>query len=131
MSRTLILSAALALTATAALADPCTAPLPRQGQTFAGPVRHVGDGDSLCVGRTADPRTWIEVRVADFYAAELNAPGGREARAALARITQGRTLRCIAGRRSWDRVVATCRLPDGRTLGQAMRAAGVPEGGNR
>lgn len=54
-----------------AYADPCKAPLPAQaGVQFSGTVRYVGDGDSLCVGRTADPNTWIEVRLADFNAPE-------------------------------------------------------------
>jgi hypothetical protein len=45
-------------------ADPCTAPLPSSGTRFAGPVRYVGDGDSLCIGPASDPATWIEVRLA-------------------------------------------------------------------
>jgi len=62
-----------------ALADPCAAPLPRAGTVFDGQVRYVGDGDSICVGKTNDPAEWIEIRVADFFAPELNSPGGVEA----------------------------------------------------
>ncbi|MBJ7410138.1 MAG: nuclease [Phenylobacterium sp.] len=121
--------AALALVtgwAGAAFADPCEAPLPRRGQVFSGPVRYVGDGDSLCV---ADARGLIEVRLADFYAPELNKPGGRQAKAALERIAMGRQVTCKAGRRSYDRVVARCTL-GGISLGDRMRRAGVEEGGN-
>jgi endonuclease YncB( thermonuclease family) len=62
-----------------ALADPCTAPLPPPGTSFSGTVRYVGDGDSICVGNGASGSTWIEVRVADFYAPELHAAGGPQA----------------------------------------------------
>lgn len=128
-----------------ASADPCKAipdhgPMPAylaKGKTFRGPVAYVGDGDSLCVavggrrsavgGRT--PESLVEVRVADFYGPELNAPGGRVAKAALERITKGRQVICTAGRRSYDRVVAVCRIGD-VAIGDLMRGAGVEEGGN-
>lgn len=112
----------------AARADPCTGPLPRPGTAFTGPVRYVGDGDSLCVGPSADPSSWIEIRLADFYAPELHAAGGAQAKAALASITRGRTLDCVAGRRSYDRVVAQCRL-DGVAISDRLRRAGAQEGG--
>lgn len=111
--------------ASAALADPCEAPLPRRGEFFSGPVRYVGDGDSLCV---AGPAGLIEVRVADFYAPELHEPGGREAKAVLSRIAMGQRVTCHAGKRSYDRVVAVCVL-SGLSLGDRMRRAGVKEGG--
>lgn len=120
-----------------AVADPCDfipdrGPTPdavRVGRAFTGPVVHIIDGDGLCVG--VGPRRgqdWVEVRVADFYAPELSEPGGAAARDALAAIASGRTLRCVAGRRSWDRVVAVCTL-DGRAVGDLMRERGVAEGG--
>lgn len=114
--------------ASAALADPCVAPLPRKGASFSGVVRYVGDGDGLCVGPGADPRTWVEVRLEDFYAPELNEPGGRAAKAALERLAKGRRAVCTAGRRSFDRVVARCTI-DGVSIGQQLRRAGVREGG--
>lgn len=135
-------SAALALAvwgiAGVAAADPCKAipdkgPMPphlASGRTFSGPVVYVGDGDSLCVAtgprRGAD---WVEVRVADFYAPELSAPGGREAKAALERIAMGKTAACRAQKRSYDRVVARCSIAS-RSIADHMRAAGVREGGN-
>jgi endonuclease YncB( thermonuclease family) len=97
-------------------------------------VRYVGDGDSLCVGQSANPNTWIEVRLADFNAPELNSQGGRPARAALDRIAMGREIQCTAGggrsRRvvSYDRVIAVCRI-GGRRIGDLLREAGVEEGG--
>ena len=111
-----------------ALADPCEAPLPRKGASFAGVVRYVGDGDGLCVGTGADPRTWVEVRLEDFYAPELNEPGGRAAKAALERLAMGRRAVCTAGERSYDRVVARCAI-GGVSVGQQLRRAGVREGG--
>lgn len=119
-----------------ALADPCKAipdrgPMPAHlapGVVFEGPVAYVGDGDSLCVALGPSREDWVEVRVADFYAPELDAPGGREAKRALEKIAMGRTVSCKAGKRSYDRVVARCSL--GRTsLGDLMRRAGVAEGG--
>lgn len=132
------LIAAAALFATPALADPCKripdrGPMPPEfapGRAFAGPVVYVGDGDSLCVetipGRGGDG--WVEVRLADFYAPELNAAGGRAARQALADIAMRERVSCVAGRRSYDRVVARCTL-NGVSLGDLMRGRGVREGG--
>lgn len=132
----------LALAATPALADPCKAipdkgPRPawaRAGHVVSGPVRYIVDGDGLCVGPTADPATWVEIRLADLYAPELREPGGSQARAALERATRGRTLICTAvkgdhGRVvSYDRLIATCRV-GGRGLAETMRRSGVAEGG--
>lgn len=129
-ARSLVLSvtAILLFNGGSALADPCTATLPTAGTNFSGQVRYVGDGDSLCVGTSSDPNSWIEVRVADFYAAELHSPGGKEAKAALEQIAMGRSVQCIAGKRSYDRVVARCSIA-GFALGDLMRRAGIPEGG--
>lgn len=119
-----------------AVADPCEGALPRrEGETFSGQVRYIGDGDSLCVGNSSDPSTWIEVRLADFNAPELHADGGTAARTALERMAMGRNAQCVATRGrnrrvvSYDRVIATCRI-GGRRIGDALRAAGAREGGN-
>jgi len=127
--------AGLILAATPAAADPCAAPLStRAGEPFSGVVRYVGDGDSLCVGATADPRTWIEVRLADFDGPELHAAGGAAAKARLRRLALGRPLICVAvsGRRgrvrAYDRVIARCKRR-GRSLGQLLRRHGGQVGG--
>jgi endonuclease YncB( thermonuclease family) len=99
-----------------------------KGAKFAGPVDYVGDGDSLCVSVGPQPSEWVEVRLADFYAPELHESGGEAAKAALARIAMGQHAECVAEHRSYDRVVAVCRI-EGRSLGDIMRAAGVSEGG--
>jgi len=143
------LAAALVVTvlvvATDAVADPCLAipergPKPdwiRPGVSFTGPVVHVIDGDGLCVGVGANPRDpsmWVEVRLADYYAPELNKPGGPAAKRALEDIAMSKTATCVAQRASngqrfsWDRVVSSCTI-DGVNIGDAMRRRGVVEGG--
>jgi micrococcal nuclease len=98
----------------------------RCGRPLQGAVAaYIGDGDSLCVQTSAG---LVEVRIADFRAAELNDPGGAEAKAALNGIAMGRTAICRAGDRSYDRVVAMCTI-GGQSVGALMRRAGVPEGG--
>lgn len=124
------------LTASPARADPCEGRLPsRAGQQFSGPVRNVGDGDGLCVGNSADPSTWIEVRLADFDAPELHSPDGRRSKAFLEQMAFGQTVNCEARRgRSgrvivYDRVIAVCRI-GGQSIGDLLRSLHAPEGGN-
>lgn len=124
------------LAAFPALADPCRAipdkgPLPaflKGRPTFAGPVAYIGDGDSLCVAIGKEPSQWVEVRLADFYAPELHAAGGAQAKAALHQIAFGRRVTCHGDHRSYDRMVARCEL-GGASLGDLMRRAGVEEAG--
>lgn len=131
-----ILLTALAWGGTAA-ADPCTAipangPMPSYlapGSRFSGPVTYIGDGDSLCVAVGGDQSSWVEVRLSDFYAPELTAPGGAEARAALESVALWKRASCTAGKRTYDRVAAQCSI-DGRSIASSLRAAGVKEGGN-
>lgn len=122
--------------ATPALADPCKA-IPDKGRApaylapgsdFAGPVVYVGDGDSMCVAMGSGASNWVEVRIADYYAPELHAPGGPDAKAALERITRGRRASCVAEHQSHDRIVARCEI-NGVSIGDRMRSAGVSEGG--
>lgn len=120
-----------------ALADPCEGPLPsRAGAEFSGVVRYVGDGDGLCVGAGGSSASnWIEVRLADFNAPELGAREGPAAKALLERLALGRNVQCVATRgrngrvRSYDRVIAVCRI-GGRRIGDLLREAGGVEGGN-
>ncbi len=132
----LLISAALLLAPAAAWADPCEGRLPgRAGEPFAGLVRYVGDGDSLCLGNTTDPATWIEVRLSDFDAPELHSATGRADRDRLVRLVARRRLDCVAvrGRNGrvivHDRVIASCRL-NGRRVGDLLRGAGGRDGGN-
>jgi micrococcal nuclease len=119
-----------------AQADPCDliperGPMPaevKSGQVFSGPVVYVGDGDSLCVAVGPSHAQWAEVRLADFYAPELQDAGGPESKDTLSRLVEGKWVDCVAEHRSYDRVVAVCRLR-GRSVGELMRAAGIQEGG--
>ena len=132
----LALLAAMTMTTTAK-ADPCKA-IPDRGAMpsylhrathFSGPVVYVGDGDSLCVAVGQGPENWVEIRLEDFYAPELHSPAGPDAKAALERVAMGRNAECTANHRSYDRVVATCRI-GGRSIGDLLRVAGSTEGGN-
>ena len=126
----------LCIVPSSALADPCDliperGPMPaevRSGQVFSGPVVYVGDGDSLCVALGPSESQWAEVRLSDFYAPELHDNGGPEAKETLSRLVEGKQVECLAEHRSYDRVVAVCRLR-GRSVGDLMRSAGVLEGG--
>jgi endonuclease YncB( thermonuclease family) len=120
--------ASIALAPSVAHADPCTARLPRHaGETFSGTVRYVGDGDSLCVGPTSDPTSWIEVRLADFDAPELHSSDGPRSKRLLEQVALGRRATCTARRvrsgrvTSYDRVIAVCRI-SGRSVGDLLRA---------
>ncbi|MDH4993170.1 nuclease [Aquamicrobium lusatiense] len=119
-----------------ARADPCEAPLPNQvGVQFSGTVRYVADGDSLCVGKIADPHAWIEVRLADFNAPELHEDRGVQGKAALERIALHREVTCTTERGrsgrviSFDRVIARCRVGS-QPIDDMLRQARAPEGGN-
>lgn len=89
-----------------ALADPCTGKLDAPGAAFSGVMHYVGDGYGLCVAPPCRPDRGIEIRLADFFAPELNMSGGRETKRPLEALAQGRPLMCRAGRRSYDRVIA-------------------------
>ncbi len=134
--RVLFVAIAMIALPAVAHADPCEGELPsRSGQVFSGTVRYVGDGDSICVGKTTDPNEWIEVRLADFDAPELREPDGRRSREVLLELAHDREVSCMATRGrsgrvvSHDRVIATCQL-GGQTLGDLLRERGAPEGGN-
>jgi micrococcal nuclease len=85
-------------------ADPCEAipqkgPMPpylHNGASFSGPVVYVGDGDGVCIALGPEATDWVEVRLADFHAPELQEPGGEAAKAALSRIALGRVVSCEA-----------------------------------
>lgn len=99
-------------------------------------VSHVTDGDTF---RCADGR---RIRLAGVNAPDRrkSAPCKRpaalrreyvcdDARAArskaiMAQLVAGRRLACRSIDRSWDRVVARCQLPGGRSLSCAVIAAG-------
>lgn len=81
-------------------------------------VSAVLDGDTFCAGA-------VEVRVADLDAPERGTPEGKAATGTLSRILRGQVLTCTARGTSFDRVVAVCRLDDGRTVRGRMIASGT------
>ncbi len=104
-NRLALLGAAIAVSAVV-LAS--TLPQAAEKRTLiAGAVTDVRDGDTIEVGRTA-------VRLQGVAAPELRQPLGLEARRALRDLAEGRRVACEPdGTRSYDRVVAVCRLEDG------------------
>lgn len=107
----------------------CTAHWPRKGMTYAGEMRTIRDGDTVCVCSGTDPRTCVRTRLADFYAPEIYEPGGVEARDTLAGIAAGRRWVCTYHHVTRNRAASYCEA-DGQRIGDLMRAAGVREGGN-
>jgi endonuclease YncB( thermonuclease family) len=110
--------------------NPCPGALPRPGMTFGGTVHAVLDGDTICVSNKPYFKNWVKIRLADFNAPELDRPGGGAAQAALEEIAKGKRVVCVAGGRSFDRVVARCTIVK-KSLGAFMREAGIEQGGER
>jgi len=123
--RNAIAAVSFLVLASPALADPCEAPLPEKGASFKGEVTYIVDGDGFCVGKD---QGGIEVRLADFNACELNEEGGQAAKENLRKIAFGKIVECVAGKRSYDRVIAHC-IVDGQRVGDVLRRAGTCEGG--
>ena len=69
----------------------------------------------------------VEIRIARYSAPEWDEPGGPEARARMAEILRaGGPVTCASRARSYDRLIADCRLADGRDLADTLKAAGQP-----
>jgi endonuclease YncB( thermonuclease family) len=77
------------------------------------------DGDTIDI-------TGTRIRLAGIDAPELDDPFGQVAKAALMRLCKGMVIRAVTdGDLSYDRVVATCYLPDGRDLSAELVKAGL------
>jgi endonuclease YncB( thermonuclease family) len=75
---------------------------------------YVVDGDTIRIGR-------VSLRLAGIDAPELDHPWGQKAKWELARLCKGQTITAqIEPMMSYDRLVATCYLPDGRDLSAEM-----------
>lgn len=87
-------------------------------RTIVGPVTHVRDGDTIEVsGRP--------IRFAKLDCPELGTPDGRRAGRLMQEFVSGKTLSCrLTGRKSYDRWIGTCRLPDGRDISSVMVKTG-------
>ena len=80
---------------------------------------YVVDGDTIRIGR-------VSLRLAGIDAPELDHPWGQKAKWELARLCKGQTITAqIEPMMSYDRLVATCYLPDGRDLSAEMVRMGL------
>lgn len=91
------------------------------GETFAGTVTRVVDGDTFWIS-SAD----VRIRVWGLDAPETDQPGGAQATAALSRLISGQRLNCR--QRDIDRygrIVGQCFLADGRDITAVMIESGA------
>lgn len=80
---------------------------------------YVIDGDTIQIGK-------VRLRLAGIDAPEMEHPWGKKAKWELVRLCKGQTITAeLEPSISYDRVVATCLLPDGRDLSAEMVKAGL------
>lgn len=80
---------------------------------------YVIDGDTIRIGN-------VNIRLAGIDAPELNHPWGQKAKWELVALCKGHKIRAeLEPEKSYDRVVATCYLPDGRDLSAEMVKCGL------
>ena len=118
----LALSALLTSSAPAAPADvapparvaivaACTAAAPADGQSIAGPVLQVIDGQTLCIAKGPTPDQWVRVRLTDVY--------DREDRGSLMAAAFAKDVVCSVERRDAQGASGRCTL-EGAPLGQVI-----------
>ncbi len=79
-----------------------------------GTVTRVRDGDTIEVAR-------VPIRFGSLDCAERDTAEGMRATARMRELVKGQTLRCyLNGRSSYDRMIGSCRLDDGRDLAGIM-----------
>jgi hypothetical protein len=84
----------------------------------AGRVTHIRDGDTIEVAG-------VPIRFAKLDCAERGTAQGRRATSQIKSLVSGKTLSCtLTGRKSYDRWIGSCRLPDGRDFGTVMIQTG-------
>ncbi|MCP5038040.1 MAG: hypothetical protein GY945_10615, partial [Rhodobacteraceae bacterium] len=77
------------------------------------------DGDTIVVNK-------IKIRLAGIDAPELDQPWGQKSKWEMVRICKGQTLHIeLSGETSFDRLIGTCYLPDGRDIGAEIVKAGL------
>ena len=90
----------------------------RGGHVLNGSVTHVRDGDTIVVSGTP-------IRFAKLDCAELGTASGERAKQKMVQLVNGHRLECrLSGRRSYDRIIGECDLPDGRSLSGVMIGEG-------
>lgn len=77
------------------------------------------DGDTIVVNR-------VKIRLAGIDAPELDQPWGQKSKWEMIKLCKGQTISVeLSGQTSYDRLVGTCFLPDGRDLGAEIIKAGL------
>ena len=77
------------------------------------------DGDTIAVNR-------VKIRLAGIDAPELDQPWGKKSKWEMVRLCKGQIITVeLTGKSSYDRLVGTCYLPDGRDLGAEIIKAGL------
>lgn len=90
-----------------------------QDNSVSGYVTHVRDGDTIEV---AD----VPVRFDGVAAPELSEPYGEQAMLAMRGLVAGKQVRCeLTGKKTYDRWVGTCYLPNGENLSAAIIGMGL------
>ena len=94
-------------------------PAPQEANAHSGRVTRVRDGDTIEVAG-------VPIRFAHVDCAERGTAAGDAATRAMRELASGRQVQCsLIGRRSYDREIGTCYLPDGRDLGAVLVARGL------
>ncbi len=103
-------------------ATPIAAPAPLvkpQYETTLSGKCYVVDGDTIRIGK-------VSLRLAGIDAPELEHPWGKKAKWELVQLCKGQVITAeIEPELSYDRLVATCFLPDGRDLSAEMVRLGL------
>ena len=77
------------------------------------------DGDTIAINR-------IKIRLAGIDAPELDRPYGQKSKWAMVKLCKGQRIHVkLTGETSYDRLVGTCYLPDGRDLGAEIIKEGL------
>lgn len=93
-------------------------PANAQGQIIAGPAWTI-DGDTIVIGG-------IHIRLQGLDAEELSMAHGQESKAAMVDIVGDQIITCKPdGTRSYERVVASCFLPDGTDISRELVRRGL------
>ncbi len=77
------------------------------------------DGDTIVINKT-------HIRLSGIDAPEMNHPYGRNSKSAMIALCKGQIITAtIEAHESYDRIVATCTLPDGRDLSAELVKLGL------
>lgn len=77
------------------------------------------DGDTIVVNK-------CKIRLAGIDAPELDQPWGQKSKWEMVKLCKGQVITvALTGETSYDRLVGTCYLPDGRDLGAEIIRAGL------